>query len=105
MSRRNFIPGLSKKQSYYVTTGGAIAIGIILYLALRGSGQPKLKQIYDYDEDLHCTECGEDEASIVHDDPENEEYHEFQEAATDDLDDWLNEQQDNLLNLIGEMPV
>ncbi len=59
----------------------------------------------EYDEDLDCTQCGEDEASIVHDDPENEEYHEFQEAATDDLDEWLNEQQDNLLNLIGEMPV
>lgn len=59
----------------------------------------------EYDADLDCAECGEDEASIVHDDPENEEYHEFQEAATDDLEDWLNEQQDNLLNLVSETPV
>jgi hypothetical protein len=59
----------------------------------------------EYDEDLDCAECGEDEALTVHDDPQTEEYHEFQEAGTDDLEDWLNEQQDNLLNLVSETPV
>ena len=59
----------------------------------------------EYEEDLDCAECGEDESVSVHTDKDDEEYHEYQEAAVDDLEDWLNEQQDNLTNLIAEMPL
>lgn len=50
--RRNFIPGLNKKQSYFVTTGSAVVLGVVLYLALR-SRTPKLKVITDWDDTIN----------------------------------------------------
>ena len=47
---RNFIPGLTKKQSTYVTLGAGAAIGALIYLAWRG--RSKLSPSYDWDEDI-----------------------------------------------------
>ena len=58
-----------------------------------------------YEEDLDCDECGEDEFATVHTNQDAEEHHDFLESATDNLDDWLDEQQGNLLDLIVEVPV
>ncbi len=51
MRRRNFIPGLTRRQSTIVTVGGAVLLGGLLYLALR-SGKPRLKPIYDPGEEM-----------------------------------------------------
>ena len=49
--RRNFIPGLNKKQSYIVSTGSAIVLGVVLYFAMR-SKSPKIKTVYDWDDTI-----------------------------------------------------
>jgi hypothetical protein len=61
-------------------------------------------EVEEFIENLDCMDCGLEEAEGDHQDEDDDEYHEF-EADTTAAGDWLEEQQDNLLGLIGEMPI
>jgi len=56
--RRNFIPGLTKKQSYVFTVGSAVAGGVVLYYMLR-SNVPKLRSMYDWDDTISTVQGGQ----------------------------------------------
>jgi hypothetical protein len=60
--------------------------------------------VEEFVESLDCMDCGLEKADGVHEDEDDDEYHEF-EADTAGPGDWLDEQQGNLFDLINEVPV
>lgn len=58
----------------------------------------------DFDEEFECNDCGMGESEDCHQDPEDDEYHDFESNADLQLADWAEEQRSKVYDHLAEMP-
>lgn len=59
----------------------------------------------DFDEEPECNDCGAGESEDCHQDPEDDEYHDFESNAELQLADWAEEQRSQVYDHLTEIPI
>ena len=59
----------------------------------------------EFTDEVVCDDCGLAEDDSVHEDQENDEYHEYHDNAAGLLSDWADAQRDSVLEATGELPL
>ena len=59
----------------------------------------------DFDEEAECNDCGLGESEDEHQDPDNDEYHDFESNLDLQLGDWAEEQRSKVYDHLAEMPL